>query len=263
MRPIPKIEGANITKYNLALYVSFHQAILACIDSIAVPSKVFLTEELKEQYAQLVDKLTDKNSDQRARIGTAEQADDDAERDRLVSQLFFVVQNGLRSTKETVRKAAELLEIVIRPYKNVQKQGYSAETASIRGLIQDLEKDDNQEAVSTLNLQSVINELQTANETFDTKWKSGVDEAAAKSRQVTTVELRAQTDDLYNELCERIYASGFAATEADEVSLITSIINEINGIIANFKASYNMSAAKKKSKTKSTEDTESQTETAE
>ena len=91
MRAVPKIAGSNMGQFNLALYVSFQQAILMWMDSIAMPSKVLRTEERKEQYAQLVDKLTDKNSDQRARIGTAEQANDDAERDRLVSQLFFVV----------------------------------------------------------------------------------------------------------------------------------------------------------------------------
>lgn len=243
-------------QFNLSLYVSFHQAMLECVNSIAVLSKLFLTDELKGQYAQLVDRLTDKNSEQRARAGTAEQAADDAERDRLASHLFFIVQNGLRSTKETVRKAAELLEIVTRPYKNVQKQGYSAETASIRGLIQDLGKEENQEAVGALGLQAVIDELQAANEAFDAKWKSAVEEAAAKSRQVSTVELRAQTDDLYNELCERIYASGFAAVEADDISLITRIINEMNGIIANFKASHNIGAARRKSKAEPAEDAE-------
>lgn len=263
MRPVPKIETPNMTRFTLALYVSFHQAIWACINMIASLEKVLIPEELKTQYQTLVEKLTDKNNEQRARYSTEEQANDDAERDRLISYLFFVIQNGLRSTKEAVRAAAKLLAIVIGAYEDIQKLGYTAETGSIRGLIADLEKEENIEAVQTLKLQPIIDELQTANETFDTKWKDMVDATAAKSREASTTALREQTDDVFNELCERIYASGFVATEPDDISLITNIINELNGIIANFKTSHNLSAAKKKSKKKPEAGTEKPSETTE
>ena len=102
------------------------------------------------------------------------------------------------------------------------------------------------EAVSTLNLRNTIDELEEENEAFDALRKAAIDTAATRSRQVSTVELRAQTDDVYNEICERIYASGLLAVEPDDVTLITNLINEINGIIDSYKTTHNQSMGQKK-----------------
>ena len=108
------------------------------------------------------------------------------------------------------------------------------------------------EAVSTLNLRNTIDELEEENEAFDALRKAAIDTAATRSRQASTVELRAQTDDVYNEICERIYASGLLAVEPDDVTLITNLINEINGIIDSYKTTHNQSMGQKKEKVPST-----------
>lgn len=246
MRVTPKLNIMNLQKFILSLYVAFHQAILACLDKIAFYEKFLIPEDVLNLYKDLVAQLTDRNNQQQARLGTEQQAEDDAERDRLLSFLFFAIQNGLRSTKEAVLKAAKQLEIVIRAYADIQRQAYAAETASIRGLIEDLAKEENAEAVAALNLQTIIDELQTANEAFDAKWTATASEAASRSRQLSTAELRRQTDDVFNELCERIYAAGFVAPDEDTIKLVTDKINEINGIIDSYKKSYNRSAGQKK-----------------
>lgn len=261
MRNTPKIKSLYLQRLTLALYVSFHQAILACLNTIAYLAKFCIPEELKEQYEKLVEELTDRNNQQRARVGTEEQADEDSERDRLLSFLFSAIKNGLRSKKAEILNAAKQLEIVIRNYQNIQRQAYAAETASIRGLIKDLNKEENTEAVSALALRTIIDQLETANETFSTKWDSAVEETTAKSLQISTAELRRQTDDVFEEICERIYASGFYAEDDDTITLITNKINKINGIIDSYKATYNRSVGQKEANKK--EETEESGETEE
>ena len=73
--------------------------------------------------------------------------EEEAERDRLLSMLFFLVANALASSKSATKAAAQRLDIVLRPYKGIQNQADDAETALIRGLLGDLRKEENTEAV--------------------------------------------------------------------------------------------------------------------
>lgn len=252
MRQVPQFKKSNMGSYVLALYVGFHQTVQSVISLVADLSKIHVPEDLANSYEQLVGQLTDNNNLQKARVSTEEQDAADAERDRLVSYLFFVISNALRSKKTDILNAGKLLETVVRPYRSVASQAYSAETGSIRGLICDLNKEEYMEAVSTLNLRNTIDELEEENEAFDALRKAAIDTAATRSRQASTVELRAQTDDVYNEICERIYASGLLAVEPDDVTLITNLINEINGIIDSYKTTHNQSMGQKKEKAPST-----------
>lgn len=246
MRQVPQFKKSNMGSYVLALYAGFHQTVQSVINRVDDLTKIHVPEDLANQYEQLVGQLTENNSLQKARVSTEEQDASDAERDRLVSYLFFVISNALRSKKSDILNAGKMLETAIRPYRSVANQAYSAETSSIRGLIKDLNKDENMGAISTLNLMSTIEELEAENEAFDTLRKAAIDTAAARSRKTSTLELRARTDDVYSEICERIYASGLLAVEPDDVTLITSLINEINDIIDSYKTTHNQSMGQKK-----------------
>lgn len=246
MRQVPKIKDCGLSRFVLSLYVSFHQSIFQIIDKIAFLEKVHISETLKNLYQSLIEQLVDNNRQQQARVDTEEQTTSDAERDRLLAYLFFIITNALRSAKADILKAAKQLEIVIRSYRDIASLPLASETSAIRGLIKDLNKEENAEAVSTLSLRPVIDDLEEENETFDTIYKGIVEEEAARARKVSTAELRAQTDDTFNEICELIYASGLITTEPDEVTLITNIINEINGIIDDYKKTYNLSVGHKK-----------------
>lgn len=260
MRQVPKIKSMSLVRFVLSLYVSFHQSIWQIIDMIAFPEKVHIPESLKTSYKDLLDQLQDNNRTQQARIGTEEQVTSDSERDRLLSLIFFSITNGLRSAKEAILAAAKRLEIVIRPYRDIASLPLASETTAIRGLINDFAKEENSEAISALSLQPVIDELQAENEKFDAIYKDIVAEEAARSRKASTNDLRTQTDDVYNEICERIYASGLLATEPDDVTLITNIINEINGIIDDHRKTYNLSEGHKKKKEDETTEESSEPE---
>ena len=93
--------------------------------------------------------------------------EEEAERDRLLSMLFFLVANALASAKAATKTAAQRLDIVLRPYKGIQNQADDAETALIKGLLGDLRKEENTEAVTALNLEPTLTSLEATNNAFD------------------------------------------------------------------------------------------------
>ena len=67
--------------------------------------------------------------------------EEEAERDRLLSVMFYMVSNGLKAAKAAVKAAAQQLDVVLRPYKGAQGAADDAETSLIKGLILDLRKE--------------------------------------------------------------------------------------------------------------------------
>ena len=256
MRQVPKLKESGMSRFGLALYVSFHQTMKSVLSFVADLDKIHVPEELDTSYRELVDQLTENNNVQKARTTTGEQEEINAERNRIVSFIFYVVNNALRSTKGEMLDAAKLLETVIRPYRSVTTMAYSAETSSLRGLIHDLKKEEHSSAISTLGLQLIVDELEEENEAFDTLRKAAIDAAAAQSRRPSTAKLRTQTDDVYYEICERIYASGLLATEPDHVTLITNLINEMNGVIDCYRTTRNQMVGQRKAQSAQTPEQE-------
>ena len=261
MLQVPKIKSMSLARYVLSLYVSFHQAIWQIIDMIAFPEKVHITEAMKTRYKELIDLLQDNNLTQQARVDTEEQETSDSERDRLLSYIFFSITNGLRSAKAEILAAAKLLDIVTRPYRDIAELPNIQETSSIRGLITDLKKTEYASAIATLKLEDAINELEAENERFDEIHKRMAAEASARSRKVKSAELRPETDELFNDMCDLIYASGILTTEPDEITLITNIINEINTVIDDHRKTYNLSEGHKKKDEEEPADEPSEPET--
>lgn len=175
--------------------------------------------------------------------------EEEAERDRLLSMLFFLVANALASSKAATKAAAQRLDVVLRPYKGIQNQADDAETALIKGLLNDLRKDENSDAVTALNLEPILTSLETSNKAFDAaKSKRTVENAMAGGE--TTVEVRKKTDSMYQDICTLVYASALMATTEEEQAFCVSIIDEMNRVITTYKTSYKQSQAQKEARKK-------------
>lgn len=178
--------------------------------------------------------------------------EEEAERDRLLSMLFFLVANALASSKSATKAAAQRLDVVLRPYKGIQNQADDAETALIRGLLGDLRKEENTEAVTALNLEPTLTSLETTNNAFDQAKNKRAEENSTGETE-TTVEVRKKTDSMYQDICTLVYASALMATGDEDREFCVSIINEMNRVIANYKTSYKQSQAQKEARKKKEE----------
>lgn len=178
--------------------------------------------------------------------------EEEAERDRLLSMLFFMVSNAMGSTKGNTKSAAQKIDIVLRPYKGIQNQADDAETALIKGLLGDLRKEENTEAVTALNLEPTLTSLEATNNAFDQAKNRRAEENSTGETE-TTVEVRKKTDSMYQDICTLVYASALMATEEGDKEFCVSIINEMNRVIANFKTSYKQSQGQKEARKKKEE----------
>lgn len=245
MEGIHKIEGNLSDRYNLALYVNYHQQIMALWELLVSDSltKMNLTEALVERYRELLQLLVDRNSRQRASVTTLTMDEWETERDNQASLLFLLVANKMKSTKTEIRQAAKELEIVLRPYKGLQSLADNAETSAIQGLLEDVRKEENLPHITTLGLETVLEDLEEANNAFEeakvTRRKAHMEQAKEQS----TSELRAELDELADDMFTIIYATALIGGEGK--TLCMQHIDKINAINREFKTSWKQSVAQK------------------
>ena len=254
MSNITKIEGSSCQRYSNALHVGFHQHILVIFETLLsdVLAKLHISEELLNSYKKSIDQESELNRKSLASTVTITMDEEEAERDRLLSMLFFLVANALASSKAATKAAAQRLDVVLRPYKGIQNQADDAETALIRGLLGDLRKEENTEAVTALNLEPTLASLETTNNAFDQAKNKRAEENSTGETE-TTVEVRKKTDSMYQDICTLVYASALMATGDEDREFCVSIINEMNRVIANYKTSYKQSQAQKEARKKKEE----------
>lgn len=254
MSNITKIEGSSCQRYSNALHVGFHQHILVIFETLLsdVLAKLHISVDLLNSYKKSIDQESELNRKSFASTLTITMDEEEAERDRLLSMLFFLVANALASAKAATKAAAQRLDVVLRPYKGIQNQADDAETALIRGLLGDLRKEENTEAVTALNLEPTLTSLETANNAFDQAKNRRAEENAMDEGE-KTVEVRKKTDSMYQDICTLVYASALMATEEGDKEFCVSIINEMNRVIANYKTSYKQSQAQKEARKKKEE----------
>lgn len=254
MSNITKIEGSSCQRYSNALHVGFHQHILVIFETLLsdVLAKLHISVDLLNSYKKSIDQESELNRKSFASTLTITMDEEEAERDRLLSMLFFLVANALASSKAATKAAAQRLDVVLRPYKGIQNQADDAETALIKGLLGDLRKEENTEAVTALNLEPTLTSLETANNAFDQAKNRRAEENAMDEGE-KTVEVRKKTDSMYQDICTLVYASALMATEEGDKEFCVSIINEMNRVIANYKTSYKQSQAQKEARKKKDE----------
>lgn len=248
MKDVPKIEGSQSNRYNLALYVGYHQQILAIWDVMIADTltKMHLTEAQVERSRELVELLIDRNSRQKASVHTLTMNDWDNERDNHLSALFLLVANKMKSTKADIKQAAMALEIILRPYKGIQGLAGNAETSSIQGLLEDARKEENAEYFTTLGLNTLLDELEEANNAYDEAKNIRRKSRMEQAKEQSTVDIRLELDDLTDDMFTLIYASALMGGEGLTLSL--QHIDKINAVNREFKTSWKQSMAQKEAR---------------
>ena len=251
MARFPLFEGNYSTRYSNALHAAYHADEYEVLDSRGtLEERVHVTAAKMLEYKNYVDELNDRNKVAQASLDTQETTAQESERDRLLSLLFVLAASGLVALDAAVKAAAQLLDIVIRPYKGIQDLPDDAETASIRGLLEDLRKEENAEAVKTLNLEPILTSLETANNAFAATKAARVQAKYARKQEITTNELRKLADETLVEIQDAIRASGIIASlttgQEDTVTFVKQLMQEMNAVTSNYKTTLKMSEAQKK-----------------
>ena len=131
----------------------------------------------------------------------------DRKRDSLISLLFSRVKTSRSVPIEAESKAAEQLYIVISPYRGIGKLPYNQETEMIKGLLLDLRKLENSEAVRTLGLDAYVDELDNCNKQFEALVKTADMKNSELGFNEQMRDLRVAMTDLYHEMTDYAFAT--------------------------------------------------------
>ena len=205
--------------------------------------KLHLTDELLKSWNDCIELETELNKQATATVHTEQMAALDRQRDTLLTNLFGIVRVQLKSPVQAVKEAAKKLDKALRVYVGIQRKAADAKTAEVRGLLKDLERFSAE--MTALGLAPVTAELKAVNEKF---------QAIYNDRQVKVVdaklpplvEVRAQTDAVFNAVCHYIEASYLLAATEDDRPPIERLVDQINQEVDHFKTAYKQSAAQKK-----------------
>ena len=242
---IPKmalVKTSLSTHYSNSHHLQFMfnvHALVKAVDKL----KLHLTDELLKSWADCIDMETELNKVANATLHAEQMAALDRQRDTLLTNLFGVIRVQQKSPVQAVAESAQKLNKALAVYLGIQSKAADAETAEVRGLLKDLERFSAE--MTALGLAPVTAELKAVNEKFQTVYNER-QVKVVDAKLPPLVEVRAQTDAVFNAVCHYIEASYLLAATEDDRPPIERLVDQINQEIDHFKTAYKQSAAQKK-----------------
>ena len=252
---IPKmklVDAARCTRYTNSHHLQFMFNVYALVKA-GDKVKLHLTDELLKSWNDCIELETELNKQATATVHTEQMAALDRQRDTLLTNLFGIVRVQLKSPVQAVREAAQKLDKALGVYVGIQRKAADAETAEVRGLLKDLERFTAE--MTALGLAPVTAELKTVNEKFQTVYNER-QVKVVDAKLPPLVEVRTQTDAVFNAVCHYIEASYLFATTDDDRALIERLVDRMNQESEHFKTSHKQSMAQKKPTPKPTPEEE-------
>lgn len=194
-----------------------------------------LTNEEFEEFKDLVAKLQNRVNYTSASALTVQLDGIDKQRDSLLTFLFSTIQNGVKLPIEAQRVAAEALELIIRPYANIQRLPGQQETVQVNGLLIDLAAESAAAHVTTLNLTAVVDELKKQNDQYAALTQQRTLESDANATE-NIAELRARMDPMY----VAVTTIAHAESVANPTEATAEFVRALNATVAEVDHLYNL-----------------------
>ena len=172
---------------------------------------------------------------------TAEIQEADKRRDLLFRGMIDANKSTLNHFQKEKQDAAKRLKVLFDTYGNVAQKPLNEETSALYNLLQDLRGKYADDAEKT-HLDEWADELETANKDFDRLVKDRYEESAEKTDLVLK-QVRAQVDDAYRTITDRIDA--LVIVEGQDK--YEGFIKNLNVVIDKYKNTIAQRAGRKKS----------------
>ena len=241
-----RIQTIYLGAHSNATHTLFHNNQYDLVAKVE-QSKLNIPADLLASWKANIDLEVEINKQSMMSALTKELEAKDVDRDRVLSRLFGLIKVHRLSFVEAESKPAERLYAALKPYLGIQKEAFGDETIHIVGLLKDTERFTTE--VTALGLAGLLTQLKTLNEEYrklDAQRRS--DSVASKLPNARSV--RRQTDADFEVICQCIQASYMLAATKEDKALILTLVNEMNRVASDLKASHNASAAQRKPKDK-------------
>ena len=234
MRTVVLLSSIALGKLNASEYLNLMTRLQTLIET-ATAEALGLTDEEFEEFKALVAKLQNRVNYTSASALTAQLDGIDKQRDSLLTFLFSTIQNGVNLPIEAQRVAAEALELIIRPYANIQRLPGQQETVQVNGLLIDLAAEAAAAHVTTLNLTAVVDELKKQNDQYAALTQQRTLESDANATE-NIAELRARMDPMY----VAVTTIAHAESVANPTETTAEFVRALNATVAEVDHLYNL-----------------------
>lgn len=234
MRTIVLLVSPALSKLNASEYLNLMTRLQTLIET-ATAEALGLTNEEFEEFKDLVAKLQNRVNYTSASALTVQLDGIDKQRDSLLTFLFSTIQNGVKLPIEAQRMAAEALELIIRPYANIQRLPGQQETVQVNGLLIDLAAESAAAHVTTLNLTAVVDELKKQNDQYAALTQQRTLESDANATE-NIAELRARMDPMY----VAVTTIAHAESVANPTEATAEFVRALNATVAEVDHLYNL-----------------------
>lgn len=237
-----RVEEINLVRLANAEFMNFMERFLSLLPleaegepesgEMGAPKLSITAEQVTEAKGYLA-QMNDLTRIPQMKAETKPKEEVDRKRDSLISLLFSRVKTSRSVPIEAESKAAEQLYIVISPYRGIGKLPYNQETEMIKGLLLDLRKLENSEAVRTLGLDAYVDELDNCNKQFEALVKTADMKNSELGFNEQMRDLRVAMTDLYREMTDYAFATNLL-NETEEslyfMSGLNALIHDVESI---------------------------------
>ena len=238
-----KIRTGKSSRFSLSTHVDFHLRQYKRIEAVDL-AKLHLTADMMKKWYDNILLEEDLNKQSQLSLHTAGMKEENRNRNELLTTFFGVVRAYMHSNIPLMRQSAMKIDSVIHTYYGIQEKPHGGKTADIIGLLMDL--DGLTDEIAALGMTPVMTDLKAVNDKFWNAREKRSDENK-ESKLPTSHDVRPQTDEMFEEICEFIRAAYiYAATKEDRL-MIYNLVEMINWTSDETSASHNMAVAQRKS----------------
>lgn len=250
MSTINQISSVNLTAPTVGAVTHFYQSVSEAL-ALADPEKLGI-KPLADPFTAHVEQLALVQNKQRANSAGTDVTNADRRRDAIVSFLFRLFTLMKDSPTQAEAEAGARLELLAKSYPNLAYTEMSRETVLIDGLLRDLAADSRAADVLTLNLDTYIEALDSAQSDFktaDAARKAEELERAKVAGGQTSAELRRTCATEYKTLVQMVNALALVQPTEEKTAFIDQVnaaIIHLEQVIATEKAANTRQANAKK-----------------
>lgn len=244
MNTAVKVKGSLVGKFPNSLHLGFHESVVKVLTPIASFTLEPTWQDIKDRYEAKVETLVDYNTVSTTYAETPKLVELDAERNRLLSLLFLMIDNALLSKNTTTLEAARAVSAKISTYKGIQALPYDAKTSKIHGLLLDLNKSILEEHLATLHLDVLVSPLEKANDDYEELRDKKRAIKTDRQNSPKTKDIRQEVDDMFNDICNLLVALQILGGEADRHNAELLVV-DINGVVDHYRQTYNQMQGQK------------------
>ena len=236
-----KIKSYGMKSLTNSEHYGFHEKAREYFNE-CVAEKIFITDEMANYEKAIEAEATALGIIRKSAL-SAELEEKEIERDNLLSYFFSLFDAASMAYMKSVKDARATLSPVVEQYRYTKDIPVSQESAEIELMVENLNKSENVANMTTLNLLTVLAEIERANKEYKALDSQRTSETPSKRE---TEEVRARVDDAFNAIVDKANAmailmpnKGDAPITVEHTPEVQTLVSNINNHIDQTRASYN------------------------